>query len=331
MAKVERAIRVEALDINTCGFCDDAEGIVVALDSPEYDEYKPPNGCEGADLCRGIYAYIIIDEPVKPLLTPKGKLPKIVKPFVPTAITQEAIKIEDQLDVRMGLTDRERKAVIKIEKSNLAIGNKRPKLGVVIKMRNGKRIYLYDKVPVRNMIPAEQEFIREVIGHYDKGLGNLDKIDSIVLDFKKARKGAKYIEMGGFNNTNSKIMYLRIRNIIARPHLGSVHNTIYHEGTHAFFYDRYINITELRETRAGGILKQIGELGDQYKEQISKGLQNVLEIESYAYYPGEELICRYIGMIKQKDISGKYLATEIKSWGKMTPEIRKILMKEGLL
>lgn len=328
MAKVERAIRVEALDQNTCGFCDDVEGIVVEIDSPEFEEYQPPNGCEGADLCRGVYAFIRIDEPVKPLITPRRKLPKIVKPFVPTVITPQEIRIEDQLDARLGLTDRELKSIIKIEKKlfSFAETNNKPAESVIIKMRNGKKIILYNRVPVKNLIASEQEFLKELISHYDKGLGNLDKVDRIIIEFKKKGKS-----LGYFGNDINKTMGINIKNVMELETYTSVYNVLYHETTHAKFYDIYGTALSLRQNKAGMILKEIGELGDKYKRQIERGLSEVLTQETYLLTSGEELLARWVGMIKHKDITGAYLADDIITWGQMTPEIRKILMKEGLL
>lgn len=51
------AVRTEVLDRNTCDPCDELDGTVVPLNSPEYFAAMPPNGCDGGDFCRGFYLY----------------------------------------------------------------------------------------------------------------------------------------------------------------------------------------------------------------------------------------------------------------------------------
>ena len=53
--EVKEVVRTEVLDENTCEYCAAVDGKVVQMNSPEYFEFMPPNGCHGRDLCRGFY------------------------------------------------------------------------------------------------------------------------------------------------------------------------------------------------------------------------------------------------------------------------------------
>lgn len=57
------ALRSEQLDANTCDPCDQLHGEIVQIDTPEYYDLMPPNGCDGGGRCRGIYVYG--DEPMQ--------------------------------------------------------------------------------------------------------------------------------------------------------------------------------------------------------------------------------------------------------------------------
>lgn len=58
--EVQFVTRSELLDENTCVVCEEfaAFPIIVQIDSPEYDEFSPPNKCEGGDRCRGVWVAI---------------------------------------------------------------------------------------------------------------------------------------------------------------------------------------------------------------------------------------------------------------------------------
>ena len=53
----EFAMRSEQLDANTCDPCDQLHGEIVQIDTPEYWDLMPPQGCDGGGRCRGIYVY----------------------------------------------------------------------------------------------------------------------------------------------------------------------------------------------------------------------------------------------------------------------------------
>lgn len=53
------AVRNEAMDDRTCEPCAELDGTEYALDSPEYEEYMPPNKCDGGAYCRGVYNLIV--------------------------------------------------------------------------------------------------------------------------------------------------------------------------------------------------------------------------------------------------------------------------------
>jgi hypothetical protein len=50
-------VRTEILDENTCGPCELEDGGVFQMNTPEYFQHMPPNGCEGRERCRGFYMY----------------------------------------------------------------------------------------------------------------------------------------------------------------------------------------------------------------------------------------------------------------------------------
>jgi hypothetical protein len=52
---VAQVIRTEVLDQNTCAYCLKIDGRVVAVNSDEYFQLMPPNGCAGREQCRGFY------------------------------------------------------------------------------------------------------------------------------------------------------------------------------------------------------------------------------------------------------------------------------------
>ena len=52
---VQVVVRTEVLDESTCEPCRDLDGQIYQVNSPEYFENMPPNGCEGRELCRGFY------------------------------------------------------------------------------------------------------------------------------------------------------------------------------------------------------------------------------------------------------------------------------------
>lgn len=54
---VGRAVRTEILDTETCDPCREFDGRAVTMNTPEYFELMPPNGCDGRELCRGFYIY----------------------------------------------------------------------------------------------------------------------------------------------------------------------------------------------------------------------------------------------------------------------------------
>lgn len=56
--RIETVVRSEVLDQNTCPPCADLDGKTVEMNSPEYFEFMPPNGCDGRELCRGFYVYL---------------------------------------------------------------------------------------------------------------------------------------------------------------------------------------------------------------------------------------------------------------------------------
>lgn len=56
-ASIQRVVRTEILDENTCDFCESADGKTYDVNTPAYFENMPPNGCDGRDLCRGFYMY----------------------------------------------------------------------------------------------------------------------------------------------------------------------------------------------------------------------------------------------------------------------------------
>jgi hypothetical protein len=64
--EIERVIRVEVLDKNTCTEkrwgdgvprCYELDGEQYAMNSDEYFKHMPPNDCDGRELCRGFYLY----------------------------------------------------------------------------------------------------------------------------------------------------------------------------------------------------------------------------------------------------------------------------------
>ena len=330
MAKVERAIRVSVLDENTCGFCESADGVVVAVDTAEYEDLKPPSGCEGGGLCRCVYAYVRIDEPVKPIVTPKGKLPIVKPPFVRQPVTPVEIKIEDEFIERLGLTPNETKAIVSIERKPFGTKNLRKYLkeedSVIIRLRNGKEIILYDRKLGAKLKPAQQKFVRDVINHYDKGLGNLDKMNRIIIDGRK--QGGLY---GGFYSDPSKTTALYMNNIIGDPAFTSTAGTLYHEGAHAWFYNRYEVSYTLRNQRAQEILDKIKGISPGWEKKVESSLNGLRRQPTYTGTYREELVARYVGMIKHKDITGTYLRYDLEHWGRPDKELRKILTKERLL
>lgn len=48
-------VRTEVLDDATCDPCRELDGNIFKVNTPEYFENMPPNGCEGRELCRGFY------------------------------------------------------------------------------------------------------------------------------------------------------------------------------------------------------------------------------------------------------------------------------------
>lgn len=56
--RIDRVVRTEILDENTCDPCLALDGKVVAMNSDEYFELMPPNKCDGRELCRGFYEYM---------------------------------------------------------------------------------------------------------------------------------------------------------------------------------------------------------------------------------------------------------------------------------
>lgn len=330
MAKVDRAIRVAVLDDTTCDFCDDADSAVVEVGSAEYEDLKPPNGCEGDGMCRCIYAYIRIDEPIKPILTPKNKLPIVKSPFVRQPVTPAEIKIEDEFVERLGLTPNETKAIVSIERQSFGTKNLRKYLrekdSVIIRLRNGKEIIIYDRKLGTALKPAQQEFVRDVINYYDKGLGNLDKMNRIIIDGRK--QGGIF---GGFYSDPSKTTAVYMTNIIGEPAFTSTAGTLYHEGTHAWFYDRYITVHSLRNQKAREILDKVKKISPGWEKKVETSLRNLAVQPAYGGTYPEELVARYVGMIKHKDINGTYLRIDLKDWGRPDKDLRKILTKEGLL
>lgn len=55
---IAKVVRTEILDKNTCDYCEEVDGTVVEMNSDEYFQKMPPNGCAGRDLCRGFYLYL---------------------------------------------------------------------------------------------------------------------------------------------------------------------------------------------------------------------------------------------------------------------------------
>ena len=47
--------RSEILDIKTCAVCVNLDSMVVAVGSPDFNEFMPPAKCLGQDRCRGFY------------------------------------------------------------------------------------------------------------------------------------------------------------------------------------------------------------------------------------------------------------------------------------
>lgn len=52
---VEMVVRSEILDENTCSECAALDGMIVAVDDPDFDRLMPPAFCLGGDRCRGFY------------------------------------------------------------------------------------------------------------------------------------------------------------------------------------------------------------------------------------------------------------------------------------
>jgi hypothetical protein len=53
----EYAMRSEQLDRSTCEPCDELHGTIVQVDTPDYYDVLPPQGCLGGGRCRGIMVY----------------------------------------------------------------------------------------------------------------------------------------------------------------------------------------------------------------------------------------------------------------------------------
>lgn len=58
LSQVTKVVRTEILDHNTCPPCEDFDGNVYVMNSPEYFRDMPPNGCNGGEACRGFYMYL---------------------------------------------------------------------------------------------------------------------------------------------------------------------------------------------------------------------------------------------------------------------------------
>lgn len=56
--KAEFVVRSEILDNATCDVCQELDGSVFRIGSPEYHQYMPPALCLGRDRCRGFYIAI---------------------------------------------------------------------------------------------------------------------------------------------------------------------------------------------------------------------------------------------------------------------------------
>jgi hypothetical protein len=56
--QIKSVVRTEVLDENTCEPCRILDGFTCEMNSPEYFENMPPNGCDGRDLCRGFFMYL---------------------------------------------------------------------------------------------------------------------------------------------------------------------------------------------------------------------------------------------------------------------------------
>lgn len=57
------AIRTEVLDDRTCKSCAEFDGLVVEIDSQDFEAAMPPAYCEGGDNCRGFY--IIVSDSIE--------------------------------------------------------------------------------------------------------------------------------------------------------------------------------------------------------------------------------------------------------------------------
>lgn len=57
-AEIQRVVRTEVLDLNTCPPCRELDGTEYEVNSQEYFENMPPAGCDGRELCRGFFMFL---------------------------------------------------------------------------------------------------------------------------------------------------------------------------------------------------------------------------------------------------------------------------------
>jgi hypothetical protein len=57
LKQIDEVVRVEILDSHTCPPCKKFDGKIYKMNSPEYFQDMPPNGCDGGDFCRGFFMY----------------------------------------------------------------------------------------------------------------------------------------------------------------------------------------------------------------------------------------------------------------------------------